>query len=144
MSHIYNPYYGYESNTKMVMNIEVSNGEILDKISILTIKKDKITDKTKRDNVYHEYQTLLPFFNIIVSTPEIGDCYYQLHDINRQLWNVEDDLRDLERDKNFGSKFVELARSVYHLNDKRAEWKKQINLLSGSDLIEEKSYSDYN
>lgn len=126
------------------MKIDVSNGEILDKISILTIKKDKITDKTKRDNVYHEYQTLLPFFNIIVSTAEIGDCYYQLHDINRQLWNVEDDLRDLERDKNFGSKFVELARSVYNLNDKRAEWKKQINLLSGSDLIEEKSYSNYN
>jgi len=125
------------------MKIEVSNGEILDKLSILTIKKDKITDKAKRDNVYHEFQTLLPHFDIIVNTPELGDRYYHLHEVNRELWDVEDKLRDLEKSRTFNSEFIELARSVYYLNDRRAELKKDINTLSGSDLIEEKSYSDY-
>ena len=125
------------------MKIEVSNGEILDKISILTVKKDRITDKIKRDNVYHEYQTLLPHFDVIVTTPELGDRYYQLHEVNRELWDVEDKLRELEKSRTFNSEFIELARSVYYLNDRRAELKRTINILSGSDLVEEKSYSDY-
>jgi len=125
------------------MVIEVSNGEVLDKISILTIKKDRITDKAKRDNIYHEYQTLLPYFDVIVNTPELGDRYYHLHEVNRELWDVEDKLRELEKSRTFNSEFIELARTVYYLNDRRAELKKDINLLSGSDLIEEKSYSDY-
>jgi hypothetical protein len=125
------------------MKIEVSNGEILDKISILTIKKDRITDKAKRENVYNEFTTLLPYFDMIVNTPELGDYYYKLHEVNRELWDVEDELRELETSKTFNSKFIELARSVYYLNDRRAEVKKQINILSKSDIVEEKSYSEY-
>ena len=125
------------------MKIEVSNGEILDKISILTIKKDRITDKAKRENIYNEFTTLLPYFDMIVNTPELGDYYYKLHEVNRELWDVEDELRELETSKTFNSKFIELARSVYYLNDHRAEVKKQINILSKSDIVEEKSYSEY-
>jgi hypothetical protein len=125
------------------MKIEVSNGEILDKISILTIKKDRITDKAKRENIYNEFTTLLPYFDMIVNTPELGDYYYKLHEVNRELWDVEDELRELETSKTFNSKFIELARSVYYLNDRRAEVKKQINILSKSDIVEEKSYSEY-
>ena len=116
------------------MKIEVSNGEILDKISILTIKKDRITDKAKRENIYNEFTTLLPYFDMIVNTPELGDYYYKLHEVNRELWDVEDELRELETSKTFNSKFIELARSVYYLNDRRAEVKKQINILSKSDI----------
>jgi hypothetical protein len=125
------------------MKIEVSNGEILDKISILAIKKSKIQDKNKLKNVYTEYNTLLPYFDQIINTQQLGDLYWNLSAVNTELWDVEDKLRDLEKAKTFNSKFVELARSVYYLNDKRAELKKNINILSGSDLIEEKSYSDY-
>jgi len=125
------------------MKIEVSNGEILDKISILAIKKSKIQDKTKLENVYHEYETLLPYFDQIVNTQQLGDIYWNLSAVNTELWDVEDKLRDLEKSRTFNTEFIELARSVYYLNDRRAELKKDINVLSGSDLIEEKSYSDY-
>jgi hypothetical protein len=125
------------------MEIEVSNGEILDKISILTIKKDRITDSTKRKNVYHEFKVLLPYFDTIVNTQELGDAYYKLHEVNRELWDVEDRLRELETSRTFNPEFIEQARSVYYLNDRRAKLKKQINTLSGSDIIEEKSYTDY-
>jgi hypothetical protein len=125
------------------MKIEVSNGEILDKISILAIKKSKIQDKAKLKNVYHEYETLLPYFDQIVNTQQLGDIYWNLSTVNTELWDVEDKLRELEKSRTFNTEFIELARSVYYLNDRRAEFKKNINILSGSDLIEEKSYSDY-
>jgi hypothetical protein len=125
------------------MKIEVSNGEILDKISILAIKKSKIQDKAKLKNVYHEYETLLPYFDQIVNTQQLGDIYWNLSTVNTELWDVEDKLRELEKSRTFNTEFIELARSVYYLNDRRAELKKDINVLSGSDLIEEKSYSDY-
>jgi hypothetical protein len=125
------------------MKIEVSNGEILDKISILAIKKSKIQDKAKLENVYHEYETLLPYFDQIVNIQQLGDIYWQLSAVNTELWDVEDKLRELEKSRTFNTEFIELARSVYYLNDRRAELKKDINVLSGSDLIEEKSYSDY-
>jgi hypothetical protein len=125
------------------MKIEVSNGEILDKISILAIKKSKIQDKSKLENVYTEYNTLLPYFDQIVNTQQLGDLYWNLSAVNTELWDVEDKLRELEKSRTFNTEFIELARSVYYLNDRRAELKKNINILSGSDLIEEKSYSDY-
>ena len=125
------------------MKIEVSNGEILDKISILAIKKSKIQDKSKLENVYTEYNTLLPYFDQIVNTQQLGDIYWNLSAVNTELWDVEDKLRELEKSRTFNTEFIELARSVYYLNDRRAELKKNINILSGSDLIEEKSYSDY-
>jgi hypothetical protein len=125
------------------MKIEVSNGEILDKISILALKKSKIQDKAKLENVYHEYQTLLPYFDQIVNTKQLGDIYWNLSAVNTELWDVEDKLRELEKSRTFNTEFIELARSVYYLNDRRAELKRDINVLSGSDLIEEKSYEDY-
>ena len=125
------------------MKIEVSNGEILDKISILALKKSKIQDKAKLENVYHEYQTLLPYFDQIVNTKQLGDLYWNLSAVNTELWDVEDKLRELEKSRTFNTEFIELARSVYYLNDRRAELKRDINVLSGSDLIEEKSYEDY-
>ena len=125
------------------MEIEVSNGEVLDKISILALKKSKIQDKAKLENVYHEYQTLLPYFDQIVNTKQLGDIYWNLSAVNTELWDVEDKLRELEKSRTFNTEFIELARSVYYLNDRRAELKRNINILSGSDLIEEKSYEDY-
>ena len=125
------------------MKIEVSNGEILDKISILALKKSKIQDKAKLENVYHEYQTLLPYFDQIVNNQQLGDIYWNLSAVNTELWDVEDKLRELEKSRTFNTEFIELARSVYYLNDRRAELKRNINILSGSDLIEEKSYEDY-
>jgi len=125
------------------MKIEVSNGEVLDKISILAIKKGQIQDKAKLENVYHEYKTLLPYFDQIVNTQQLGDIYWQLSAVNTELWEVEDKLREFEKSRTFNTEFIELARSVYYLNDRRAELKRNINLLSGSDLIEEKSYDDY-
>ena len=125
------------------MKIEVSNGEVLDKISILALKKSKIQDKAKLKNVYHEYQTLLPYFDQIVNNQQLGDLYWNLSAVNNDLWDVEDKLRELEKSRTFNTEFIELARSVYYLNDRRAELKRDINILSGSDLIEEKSYEDY-
>ena len=125
------------------MKIEVSNGEVLDKISILALKKSKIQDKAKLENVYHEYQTLLPYFDQIVNNQQLGDLYWNLSAVNNELWDVEDKLRELEKSRTFNTEFIELARSVYYLNDRRAELKRDINILSGSDLIEEKSYEDY-
>jgi len=125
------------------MKIEVSKGEVLDKISILAIKKSKIQDKVKLENVYHEYNILLPYFDQIVNTQQLGDIYWNLSAVNTELWDVEDKLRELEKSRTFNTEFIELARSVYYLNDRRAELKRDINILSGSDLIEEKSYEDY-
>jgi hypothetical protein len=125
------------------MKIEVSNGEVLDKISILALKKSKIQDKAKLKNVYHEYQTLLPYFDQIVNNQQLGDLYWNLSTVNTELWDVEDKLRELEKSKIFNTEFIELARSVYYLNDKRAKLKKHINIISSSDLIEEKSYKNY-
>ena len=125
------------------MKIEVSNGEVLDKISILAIKKSLIQDEAKLENIYHEYKTLLPYFDQIVTNQQLGDLYWDLSSVNKELWDVEDRLRYLEKSKTFNTEFIELARSVYYLNDRRAELKRNINILSGSDLIEEKSYEDY-
>ena len=125
------------------MKIEVSNGEILDKISILALKKSKIQDKAKLKNIYHEYQTLLPYFDQIVNNQQLGDLYWNLSTVNTELWDVEDKLRELEKSKIFNTEFIKLARSVYYLNDRRAKLKKHINIISSSDLIEEKSYKNY-
>lgn len=125
------------------MKIEVSNGEILDKLTILRIKKDKIIDTAKSLNVNKEYLTLLPLYDQIVTAPSVIDLFERLYKINQRLWEVEDELRLLERNKDFSDSFIQLARSVYDLNDTRAETKKIINILTNSNLIEEKSYEKY-
>lgn len=120
------------------MKIEVSHGEILDKFSILQIKKKKIKDKQKLQNVQKEYDTLDSKVTEILETSR--SLYEELLTVNEKLWEIEDDIRACEQQKDFGERFIELARSVYLINDKRAVIKKKINLLTKSELVEEKSY----
>ena len=125
------------------MKIEVSNGEILDKISILEIKKARINSPEKLVNIEKELGELLPLYEVLVTSDEVRKKYLELKSVNEQLWDIEDDIREWEDRYYFGDKFVELARLVYITNDRRAKIKKDINLLSGSELIEEKSYKQY-
>ena len=127
------------------MKVEISNGELLDRISILELKILKIEDEEKLVNVYKEFDTLNP---LVVELFENNDSqlqnhYLELAEINGKLWDVEDWIRDCEREKRFDKEFVELARSVYITNDKRCEVKKLINILTSSGLVEEKSYKEY-
>jgi len=125
------------------MKIEVSVGEIVDKLSILHIKRENISDEEKLKNVITEYNYLLNVVEKELSISTDSGLYLELLNINKELWSIEDDIRDLERNKDFGDSFIELARSVYFTNDRRAKVKKDINLLYGSELIEEKSYTSY-
>jgi hypothetical protein len=123
------------------MKIEVSVGEIVDKLSILKIKKNNIKDETKLININKEYDYL---FQIVFDELKIEeDDFYNLVIINERLWGIEDSIRDKEREPLFDSEFIELARSVYFTNDRRAEIKKDINLKYGSLFVEEKSYNKY-
>jgi hypothetical protein len=123
------------------MKIEVSNGEIMDKLSIIQIKLERIVDESKLLNLRNEYDVLRKAADSIMSTDD--PLYISLYDINCELWDIEDHIRDLERGKNFGSDFVKTARSVYFKNDKRSEIKREINIRTASGLIEEKSYEKY-
>jgi hypothetical protein len=128
------------------MRLEVSNAEILDKASILMIKMKFIKDKQKVQNVRKEYVYLKPSVFAILSkskSNEIELLYEKLYDINSLLWEIEDKIREKERQKTFDDEFIELARSVYFTNDKRSEIKKQINLITKSEFLEEKSYEKY-
>ena len=125
------------------MKIEVSNGEILDKISILQIKKERIEDKDKLQNIEREFNALWPLYEKIVVAKEITWKYSELRGVNESLWEIEDEIREYEKRQDFEERFIQLARLVYITNDRRAEIKKEINLLTGSNLIEEKSYKEY-
>ena len=127
------------------MLIEVSNGELLDKISILELKMLKIEDEEKLVNVHKEFDTLNPLVVELFENHDgqLQNHYLELAKINGELWDIEDWIRDCEREKRFDKEFVELARSVYITNDKRCEVKKLINILTSSGLIEEKSYKEY-
>jgi hypothetical protein len=128
------------------MKIEVSNGEILDKFSILEIKLQEIKDEVKLANVQKEYDSLKSAVDSIYSSTDqvsLKILYTDLLNVNKTLWNVEDHIRECERNESFGSDFIELARSVYYTNDERAEIKKKINIATGSSLVEEKSYEQY-
>jgi len=127
------------------MKVEISTGELLDKISILEIKLLNIKDKEKIKNVYKELQTLNPYFQDLLDEYglKIKNLYIKLSNINKALWDIEDAIREKEASEEFDEEFVELARGVYITNDQRAAVKKEINLLTKSELVEEKSYSDY-
>jgi hypothetical protein len=125
------------------MKIEVSNGEILDKLSILEIKCLKIKDKLKLANVENERRHLLPMYHLIVTSPDIHEKFNELTDVNLILWEIEDKIRAKEKQEQFDHEFIQLARSVYKTNDIRASIKRDINLMSNSNLIEEKSYEKY-
>jgi hypothetical protein len=125
------------------MKVEISNGELLDKFSILEIKMGNITDPSKLTNIENEYRELTSDCTDLLRNSTISSLYAELKSINQKLWVVEDDIRDCERSKDFGPQFVSLAREVYFTNDERARVKKEINLASGSSLVEEKSYQAY-
>jgi hypothetical protein len=122
------------------MQIEVSIGEVVDKWTILSIKALNILDKDKLVNVFKEKN----YLNNVIPPEILHDPLVDnLLDVNKMLWNVEDRLRNCEREKLFDEHFVQLARSVYMLNDKRAGFKKELNIKYGSDFVEEKSYRPY-
>ncbi|MDT8439294.1 MAG: DUF6165 family protein [Wenzhouxiangellaceae bacterium] len=126
------------------LSVPVSPGEVLDKISILEIKVERITDEHKRANVERELDLLTGLWHAHASeTTEITRLRDELRAINAQLWSIEDDIRDCERSQDFGERFVELARSVYRTNDRRAAIKRRINDQLGSVIVEEKSYAAY-
>ena len=127
------------------MKVEVSNGELLDKLSILELKMSNISDQKKLVNIKKEHDELNPLAGQLFDSygEELKNLYKQLAEINSELWTIEDDIRECERNKDFGSDFVSLARAVYFTNDKRSEIKKSINLVTGSGFVEEKSYEDY-
>jgi len=123
------------------MKIEVSNGEIIDKLTIIQIKLERIHDKAKRINLQNEYDELFKVSSAIISTSDV--LYKSLYEVNCELWDIEDHIRDLERNKDFGADFIATARAVYIKNDRRSELKRQINIKTSSDLMEEKSYEKY-
>ncbi|MBL4643156.1 MAG: hypothetical protein JKY44_06145 [Flavobacteriaceae bacterium] len=129
------------------MKIEVSNGEIIDKYTILEIKLSKITDAKKVANIQREYNTLTPDVKKLYAEAKeelhLKKLYQNLLDVNKKLWKIEDDIRECERANDFGQTFIDLARAVYYINDDRSDVKKEINIYTGSDLVEEKSYKAY-
>jgi len=129
------------------MKIEVSNGEIIDKYTILEIKLSKIKDPKKIVNIQHEYDTLTPDVKNIYADAKDESHLKKLHndllEVNKKLWKIEDDIRECERANDFGQTFIDLARAVYYVNDDRSDVKKEINIFTGSDLVEEKSYEAY-
>ena len=128
----------------MSVNVEISIGEFFDKITILEIKQERITDEAKLENINKELDSLnrllqqLPF-----SRADVADEVAELKVINEKLWVIEDDIREKESQKMFDEEFIELARSVYFTNDRRSEIKRDINLKLGSEFVEEKSYEEY-
>lgn len=128
----------------MSIQIDISVGELLDKITILQIKSERIIDVEKLNNVKKELQVLQgqwelsPYIKI-----NLNDSVDALKKVNEKLWDIEDKIRNKESQQEFDEEFISLARSVYYINDERAEIKRNINNKTGSNLVEEKSYSDY-
>lgn len=128
----------------MTIKVEVSFGEFLDKLTILQIKSERIGDPAKLKNINNELKLLQDSWAADPrSAIDIETEMKQLKAINEKLWQIEDDIRDKERNRTFDTGFIELARAVYFSNDERARIKRVLNEKLGSDLIEEKSYADY-
>jgi predicted RNA-binding protein with EMAP domain len=128
----------------MAINIPISWGELIDKITILEIKMNRIPDVEKLENIDKELQALRSSFNKGCSEPEsIDKLKSELRAVNEKLWEIEDDIRKCEKEKDFSQHFIGLARAVYINNDQRAVLKREINTLLKSELFEEKSYEDY-
>ena len=131
------------NKSKKIMS-EISAGELLDKISILEIKIDKIKSKDKQEKIKKEYKLLKEAQNLnIEDSEDIRKLFNEIKKINLNLWVIEDKIRICEKNKNFGKEFIELSRSVYLNNDKRAAIKSQLNDLLGSNIREVKEYADY-
>lgn len=128
----------------MSLMIPVSCGELLDKMTILSIKEERIADPEKLKNIRNELDQLRQVYEKhVAASDELDGLRAELRAINEKLWGIEDDIRACEREGDFGERFIELARSVYHSNDRRAKVKYRINVLVGSELVEEKSYENY-
>lgn len=128
----------------MQVKVELSIGELIDKITILEIKLANISDPEKRANVRLEHETLsVAAPDDVVRDERIAVLRAELKAVNSELWRIEDDIRAKERARMFDEQFIDLARSVYRTNDRRAALKREINLLTKSRLIEEKSYAKY-
>ena len=127
-----------------IIKVPVSPGEVLDKITILEIKSERISDPDKLTNVRRELGLLRETWGQCVENDEtVQRIHAELKTINEALWVIEDDIRDKEFAKEFDQQFIDLARSVYVTNDQRANAKKELNLYLGSEIVEEKSYKDY-
>ena len=128
----------------MIITVPVSVGEVVDKVTILEIKSERISDSEKLRNVAAELDALRPLVSGgVFDSAELVALTDGLRAVNGELWDIEDDIRAEEAAGRFGERFIELARAVYVTNDRRAELKKKINLATGSQLVEEKSYEDY-
>lgn len=126
------------------VKFDAAPGELIDKITILEIKAERIDDAMKRANVTYELATLTNALNLAIETSEqILDLSDRLEAVNEWLWETEDAIRECESRQDFGQVFIGLARSVYRLNDVRSDIKLSINMLLGERIIEEKPYSDY-
>ena len=130
----------------MSLLIPASVGELIDKITILEIKLNRIADPAKQQNISRELKALMAVVEqhqLGYPQGELAELGHQLSAVNQLLWQIEDDIRECERQTDFGPRFVELARSVYRRNDERAAIKRRINDQCGSELVEEKSYAAY-
>ena len=126
------------------IQVPISPGELIDKITILEIKSERMSDAKKLDNVRHELSLLKATWQAsALSAIDISAEWARLKHINEQLWVIEDDIRDKERSRAFDARFIELARAVYVTNDERAAVKRIINDKLGSKIVEEKSYAKY-
>ena len=127
-----------------IIQVPVSPGEVLDKITILEIKSERMSDEGKIANVKRELELLQgAWLEAVEEDDTVRRIHADLKSINEALWEIEDDIRDKERAKEFDQVFIDLARSVYVTNDQRANAKKELNLYLGSEMVEEKSYQDY-
>ena len=130
-----------DSLKKKIINVPISVGELIDKITILEIKKDKLKN-LKLENILKE----LSFLRAVIENNSIfipDQIFFQLKSINLKLWDIEDKIRIKEKNKEFDNEFIELARSVYLNNDRRSEIKKELNMMFNSEIIEVKSYENY-
>lgn len=128
----------------MAILVEIAPGELIDKLTILEIKLANVKDETKLINIRKEYEILKAVYDKnIEETGPLRTLRHDLKLVNSEIWKIEDDIRDYERDGDFGPEFVAVARSVYRTNDKRAAIKREINVLLNSVIVEEKSYAAY-
>jgi hypothetical protein len=125
------------------MKVQISDGELLDKISILQIKLERISDESKLKNIHTEYIELTSIGASLLEDEQVRILYNEVKAVNETLWDLEDDIRMKEKNKVFDEEFIHYARQIYVTNDRRAQVKKEINLLTGSLFVEEKSYEQY-